>query len=382
MVLSFSFSAVAQRDTITLKNPSFEDSPRQGSNVIVGIKGWFDCGIINFPKESPPDIHPKDFWENTKQPDHGKTYLGMVVRDNDSYEAVSQKLTTAMEADNCYSFSVRLSRSERYISGSTLNKDSKKKYNYTTPAVLRIWGGSGYCDEKELLGESRIVNHSEWKTYSFKLSPSLNHKSIMLEAYYKVPVVIPYNGHILLDNCSQMVKIDCQEEILAVAEEKPNQSVPFHKKFKKRKPKKEDKKVTTVAQTQPSSKKKILDLDRSKMTKGQTIEIKNLYFSADVATINKESYNVLDEVYDFLKANQDITVEIGGHTNGTPTHEYCDKLSTERAKEVAVYLVNQGIDGDRIFYKGYGKRKAKASNFTPEGRKKNQRVEIKILSIG
>jgi len=57
-------------------------------------------------------------------------------------------------------------------------------------------------------------------------------------------------------------------------------------------------------------------------------------------------------------------------------------LSTDRAKIVAEYLVDKGIPAERLTYKGYGKRKSIASNLTKEGRKKNQRVEIKILTIG
>ena len=60
----------------------------------------------------------------------------------------------------------------------------------------------------------------------------------------------------------------------------------------------------------------------------------------------------------------------------------CDKLSNDRAKVVAEYLTDKGIPDERLTYKGYGKRRSIASNLTKEGRKKNQRVEIKILSIG
>ena len=42
----------------------------------------------------------------------------------------------------------------------------------------------------------------------------------------------------------------------------------------------------------------------------------------------------------------------------------------------------KGIEASRIQYKGYGPRKPIATNETAEGRKKNQRVEIKILSTG
>ena len=90
------------------------------------------------------------------------------------------------------------------------------------------------------------------------------------------------------------------------------------------------------------------ELDKSKVKVGQTIKIEKLQFPADSFKINANSFPVLDEVYDFLKTNPKITIEIGGHTNGQPSHEFCDRLST---------------------------------NETLSGRQKNQRVEIKIISI-
>lgn len=44
----------AQDGMIHLNNPSFEDVPRPGQ----APKGWYDCGDINFPLETPPDVHP------------------------------------------------------------------------------------------------------------------------------------------------------------------------------------------------------------------------------------------------------------------------------------------------------------------------------------
>jgi outer membrane protein OmpA-like peptidoglycan-associated protein len=54
-------------------------------------------------------------------------------------------------------------------------------------------------------------------------------------------------------------------------------------------------------------------------------------------------------------------------------------LSTARAKAVADYLAAKGIDSKRLVYKGYGKRLPLVPNTSAEGRKTNQRVEIKIL---
>lgn len=129
-------------------------------------------------------------------------------------------------------------------------------------------------------------------------------------------------------------------------------------------------------------KPKILpELDMATLTVGQTLRINNLYFQADSSSITDQSYDVLQEVYDFLDENDKVFIEVGGHTNNQPTDSYCDVLSTARAKTVAEFLYSKGIKEQRIAYKGYGKRKPIATNETKIGRRKNQRVEIKILRL-
>lgn len=123
------------------------------------------------------------------------------------------------------------------------------------------------------------------------------------------------------------------------------------------------------------------ELASGNIREGQTIEIKNLQFKADSSTIDASSYESLNEVLAFIQNRSDIVIEIGGHTNNIPTDEYCDRLSTARAKSVAEYLVSKGADPTRIQFKGYGKNKPMADNTTKYGRSRNQRVEIKILSI-
>ncbi|MBK9377119.1 MAG: OmpA family protein [Saprospiraceae bacterium] len=117
------------------------------------------------------------------------------------------------------------------------------------------------------------------------------------------------------------------------------------------------------------------------MTIGQTLQINELYFAANSSEITDESSTVLNEIYEFLIANNDVQIEIGGHTNSVPSDEFCDKLSGDRAKNVADYLYGKGIPKDQITYKGYGKRLPIASNETLAGRQKNQRVEIKIITF-
>lgn len=122
--------------------------------------------------------------------------------------------------------------------------------------------------------------------------------------------------------------------------------------------------------------------DVTQLKVGQTLRIEQLYFEADSSVMTQESFAAIDEIHEFLEKNPDVAIEIGGHTNGLPPHEYCDRLSTARAKNIADYLFEKGIARNRISYKGYGKRNPIASNDTKQGRERNQRVEIKIVSIG
>jgi len=125
----------------------------------------------------------------------------------------------------------------------------------------------------------------------------------------------------------------------------------------------------------------IPELNIKTLKVGQTVQINKLYFLADSDIVEESSKPVLDEIRQFMINNPNIVIEIGGHTNSTPLDGYCDELSTLRAKNVANYIGFVGIQAERIKYKGYGKRKPIATNKTVAGRKKNQRVEIKVLEI-
>jgi len=129
--------------------------------------------------------------------------------------------------------------------------------------------------------------------------------------------------------------------------------------------------------------KKILPLLTAESLKsGKAVRMEQLQFAADSTKVNAESIPTLDELFAFLYDNPTIVVEVGGHTNGLPEHDYCDELSKARAKSVAQWIVQKGIDEKRVYFKGYGKRKPVATNRTPEGRRKNQRVEVRILDFG
>ena len=371
--------AVGQ-DTIRLKNPSFEDIPRRGTPGYTQLSGWTDCTLYKFTGESPVDIHPGKFWNNNLPASDKKTYLGMVVRDNYTWESVTQLLEKPLQAGKCYTLSLNLAKSNIYISYSHI---TQKEANYNTPIVLRIYGSNYPCHETVLLAESDPVKNESWQIYSFDFMPKSDLNYITFQAFYKVPIMVPYNGNILVDGCGYILQKACPgEPPLAVAKPKlpPHKSRP-NKKVDPPNTQKPIADVPSKNVNKPYNPKILKELNRNNLKKGQIIEIKNLLFKADTFTIEKASYPILEDVYQFLLHNPDVIVEVGGHTNNIPSEDYCNALSTARAKAVTEYLIQKGVNPAKIQFKGYGKSKPIADNKTASGRLKNQRVELKILSI-
>lgn len=223
------------QDTIYLKNPSFEDMPHRGGEIssqkipdlrkpssenipneaklkYLPIKYWYDCGILDFPEETPPDIHPVLLaaWGVNMDPKEGKTFLGLVVRYNNTYEAISQKLRQKLKKNKCYTLSGYLARSDTYQSHTRRSLPGGQPENFNNPAQLRIWAGSKVWPKKELLVSSGPVSNIEWQLYEFTFSPSRNYTFFTLEAYYIADDVEKYNGNVLVDRLSPITQVKCK----------------------------------------------------------------------------------------------------------------------------------------------------------------------------
>lgn len=104
----------------------------------------------------------------------------------------------------------------------------------------------------------------------------------------------------------------------------------------------------------------------------------NIFFASGSAKLLEKSFASLDDVVALMKENPTFHIEISGHTDITGGTELNQKLSESRAESVKQYLLEQGIDEDRITAKGYGETMPIADNKTAAGRAKNRRVEMKL----
>ncbi|NBC08471.1 MAG: OmpA family protein, partial [Bacteroidetes bacterium] len=265
------------------------------------------------------------------------------------------------------------------------------------PVKVRIYGGSRVCNKGELLDETGMVTQASWMQYNFKFEPHSNYDYIVIEAFYETPVLFPYNGNVLIDNASAITPIPCDEPVskqpepIELEDEQPDiaettptpDPTPPPAKPSTPQPAPSPQPPQPQPSSSPAKKEAtIAGVKRSEMEKGKRITLDKLYFEADSTQITEKSFGALNELVTFMQVNKDVAIEIGGHTNSLPPQEYCIQLSTARAKAVADYLAKNGIERDRLKYKGYGKSDPIASNKTVYGRRRNQRVEIKILEIG
>jgi len=79
-------------------------------------------------------------------------------------------------------------------------------------------------------------------------------------------------------------------------------------------------------------------------------------FGFDKANLREEGRKVLEETAAKIKANPEITaVIVTGHTDRIGSDAYNQKLSERRAKQVADYLIAQGVDSNIITSEGKGK---------------------------
>jgi OOP family OmpA-OmpF porin len=103
------------------------------------------------------------------------------------------------------------------------------------------------------------------------------------------------------------------------------------------------------------------------------------FFDFDKAVLKPEGKAKLDDLVGKVKdINLEVIIAVG-HTDSVGSDAYNQKLSVKRAESVKAYLVSKGIEKNRVYTEGKGKKQPVADNKTAEGRAKNRRVEIEVV---
>ena len=183
---------------IEFTNPSLEGDVAYSSTP----KGWNTC---KKGMNSPPDIHngTRLVWKNTQKPASGKSYVGLVLRQDGVVEHIGTELPEKLKKGNHYAFTVKLSIPEIFT-GKLRNNQI---IEFTDPVALEVWGSNSDCEFGELLHTTDIIHHTDWKTHKVHINPQ--------EQDYKWIHLIPryindeaYNAALLVDGLSSIYKTD------------------------------------------------------------------------------------------------------------------------------------------------------------------------------
>lgn len=123
-----------------------------------------------------------------------------------------------------------------------------------------------------------------------------------------------------------------------------------------------------------------MNVEMIKMRENQTFQINNIYFDTDSFNLTAVSRSVLGSFADYLNKNSSIELLISGHTDNIGSRESNLDLSTNRARSVYDFLIENGVGENRLKYVGYGEDNPIDNNDTSEGRSRNRRTECTVIN--
>ena len=135
----------------------------------------------------------------------------------------------------------------------------------------------------------------------------------------------------------------------------------------------------TLSRIQPDSTYHI-DIPLQPIEANAVVILKNIFFDVNKYDLKKESQVELGTIIQLMKENSTVNIEISGHTDNVGKAGDNLILSRNRARAVVTYLILKGVDQKRLSYKGLGDTQPVADNKNEEGRSRNRRTELKVVS--
>ena len=115
---------------------------------------------------------------------------------------------------------------------------------------------------------------------------------------------------------------------------------------------------------------------------GDTIRLQapeNITFDTNRADVKPQFQPVLGQLAQSIQQYPGTVVQVEGHTDSVGSASYNQTLSENRAGAVRSYLIQRGVEANRLAAVGYGLTRPVADNSTAAGRAQNRRVEVLIV---
>ncbi len=136
----------------------------------------------------------------------------------------------------------------------------------------------------------------------------------------------------------------------------------------------------SLLEKQESDKPYFIEIPLIPIDVADTVLLDNVFFDLNKFSLRPESKIELNKLYDLLQRNANIKIQIMGHTDSRGNKKDNQLLSENRAKAVADYLIEKGIDAKRLSWKGFGDSHPKIPNAQTEAEhQRNRRTEYIIV---
>ena len=115
------------------------------------------------------------------------------------------------------------------------------------------------------------------------------------------------------------------------------------------------------------------------LEKGQQVVLNNIYFQRSKSDILPESFEAIKALAEKIKARKNLIIQIEGHTDNIGDRKALMDLSIARAEAIKTLLIGMDVPKYQLKTKGYGATRPITDNSDEAHRRKNRRVEIKVL---
>ena len=337
-----------------IRNSSFEkyhEAPRKQSNSVNQAIGWIAPKYSSdYYSKGGGFFHagvPHNIFGHQK-PHSGKSYAGICTRTH-FLEYIETVLRDTLKAGQTYQI-------ELYISRAELSFRTSKEFGVLF-GNKKIWGlqtrGIAIEPQVKFKRKHGFRNKHKWTKLSATYTAEGGETVFIFGHfnYEKKDDRRRLNAHYYIDDVTLTLLQDTAGRELIATDEPVT--------------------VATTIKREVVTKTMLPEL-------GKKMVLEQVYFATNKADLLPASFEELNALLQYLSEHEKANITITGHTDNKGDEAFNQTLSELRAEAVANYLIENGIEAGRIHFRGYGSRKAIASNDTEEGRRQNRRVEFTI----